>query len=81
MQDKTAKRQMVLAAAIQTIATACRHLYEEDLEAAKKRGDVMEIVRLKNAMGKDWEAWTAPIVAELDRLEKPPLIIEADAEA
>jgi hypothetical protein len=24
MQDKTAKRQMVLAAAIQTIATACR---------------------------------------------------------
>jgi hypothetical protein len=80
MQDRIEKHRMVLTAAIQTIATACRHLYQEDIQAAKDRGDVMASVRAKQAMQRDWETWTAPLSAELDKLDQPPLIIAADVE-
>lgn len=75
MQDKIEKRRMVLEATIGTIASACRHLYQEELDAAKARCDVMQSVRLKAAMQKDWETWTAPLSAALDELEREPAII------
>jgi hypothetical protein len=75
MDDQTEKRRMVLTAAAQTIATACRHLYEEDLEDARARNDVVEIVRLKQAMRNDYTEWTAPIFASLEALTDSPLII------
>lgn len=75
MDDLTEKRRLVLTAAAQTIATACRHLYQERLDAAKERADVTEIVRLKAALKKDYSEWTAPIFAALEGLDAEPLII------
>lgn len=74
-QDKTEKRRMVLTAAAHTIATACRHLYEEQINAAKEAGDVLAVVRLKVELKRDYTEWTAPIFAAMDVLDKPPLII------
>lgn len=75
MQNNTETRRMVLEAAIKTIASACRHLYEEDIQAAKTSGDIMGLVRTKAAMQRDWEAWTAPLTEALNALDDEPLII------
>jgi hypothetical protein len=76
MQDMNEKRRAVLTAAIHTIATACRHIYQEDIDAAKARMDVMETVRLKAAMQRDWDKWTAALDEDLKALDKPPVIVE-----
>jgi protein involved in temperature-dependent protein secretion len=78
MQDGNEKRKMILEAAIRTIATACRHLYQEEINTAKARGDVMAVVQTKARMQKDWEAWTAPLTEALNACDKPPLVIAAD---
>lgn len=75
MKADTEKRRMVLTAAIRTISTALRHLYEDDIEAAKEAGDILQVVRLKVQLKKDWEAWSAPLVAALEELGKPSLIV------
>lgn len=79
MDDPDEKRRIVLTAALQTIATACRHLYEDDLVAARAANDVMAIVRTKAALKKDYTEWTAPIFAALEALGSAPLILTADA--
>lgn len=81
MDDPNQKRRIVLTAALQTIATACRHLYEEDLAAARAANDVMAIVRTKAALKRDYEAWTAPIVKELETLGTPSVIIDVKSVA
>jgi hypothetical protein len=73
--DHNAKRRMVLEAAIRTISTACRHLYEDDIEAAKASSDILGVVRLKAQLKKDWETWSAPLVAAMEALDKPPLVV------
>jgi hypothetical protein len=79
MDDHNEKRRLVLTAAAQTIASACRHLYEDDLEAARKKLDAMEVVRIKVALKKDYTEWTAPIFAALEALDAPPLIVMPEA--
>lgn len=75
MDDPNEKRRIVLTAAAQTIATAVRHLYEDDLVAAREANDVMVIVRTKAALKKDYAEWTAPIFAALEALDQPSLIV------
>lgn len=75
MDDPNAKRRLVLTAAIHTIASACRHLYEDEIEAAKARGDVMAVVKAKARMQKDWDKWTAPLEEDLKALDVPPLVM------
>lgn len=80
MDNPHEKRRLVLTAAARTIASACRHLYEDDLNKARTANDVMGIVRTKAALKKDYETWTAPIFAALAEIDKPPLIILEGAE-
>jgi hypothetical protein len=75
MDDPNEKRRSVLTAAAQTIATACRHLYEDELNAARGANDVVAIVRAKAALKKDYTEWTAPIFAALEALDRPPAIV------
>lgn len=75
MDDPNEKRRIVLTAAAQTIATAVRHLYEDNLIAAREANDVMAIVRAKATLKKDYTEWTAPIFAALEALDKPPAIV------
>lgn len=75
MHDKREKRRLVITAAIRTVSTAIRHLYEDDIEEAKEAGDILAAVRLKVQLKNDWEAWSAPLVAALEELDRPPLIV------
>lgn len=75
MQKATEKRRIVLEAALKTIAAAVRHLYQEEIEAAKARADVLAVVQAKARMQKDWEAWTMPLTDALEALEQEPLIV------
>jgi hypothetical protein len=75
MQDKTEKRRLVLTAAAQTIATACRHLYQDDIQAAKASGDIIALSHIRTLLKRDYETWTAPIAAALEDLDKPQVII------
>lgn len=75
MDDLTEKRRLVLNACAQTIATACRHLHQEAIDSAKESTDVVALVKAKAALKADYTAWTAPIFAEMERLDTPPLIV------